>query len=350
MTAHARETEERLVPAQAPAEGTDPDELRDWLERRIPAILGRSASISHIETQRCRNASSYGADIVTVHLDTGSDFRLFLKDFGSSGFSKNDPARRRERERHAYEEILKSAALGTPQCYGSIWDDSRGRFWLLLEFVEGQELRAAEFEYWILAAAWLGRLHGRFSQQPDALDACDCLIHHDADFFLATAERALRDVSQISASLARRLATVLNGHDALVTVMTRQPKTLLHGHYRPCNIVVDVTANPVRVCPVDWEQAAIGSGFYDLAFLVDGFEPLRLNCLVEAYRQQALAHHLAVPDAEEIRYIVHAFGLFNAVNRLSRARERGWSDAKVARGVARIETVYQLVAANTRGN
>jgi aminoglycoside phosphotransferase (APT) family kinase protein len=353
------ESDRELGPAQGLVEGahavrrasdTESDELRVWLEPRIPTILGRPASISHIERQPCRYASSYGADIVTVHLDTGSQFRLFLKDFGCSRFPKTDPARRRERERQVYEVILQGTALGTPQCYGSIWDDARGRFWLLLEFVDGPELRATTFENWIMAAAWLGRLHGRFSQDVDSLSALDFLVHHDADFFAAPAELALREVSQISATLARRLATVLNGHDALVAVMASQPKTLVHGHFRPCNIVVDAAADPIRVCPVDWEQVAVGSGFYDLAFLVDGFEPLRLNSLIEAYRQAALDHHVAVPDAEEINYIVRCFRLFNAIALLSRAGARGLSEAKVARTVTLIESLYQLAAPDKRRN
>src|SRR5437762_11485756 len=46
--------------------------------------------------------------------------------------------------------------------------------------------------------------------------------------------------------------------------------------------------HPPSICPVDWELAAIGSSFYDLAFLADGFEPPRLDQVLEAYRAEAL--------------------------------------------------------------
>jgi hypothetical protein len=338
------------VPAQGPAGGPDQEVLRDWLEHRLPGILGVPSTIDRIDRQRCKYASSYDAAIVTVHAATGAELKIFLKDFGCSGFPKNEPARRRDRERRAYEILLQRAGLGTPQCYGSVWDESCGRFWLFLEFVNGPELRAADFEYWIMAAGWLGQLHGRFARQVDSLRACDFLVNHDSDFFRAPAELALRDVAQISAPLARRLATLLNGYDPLVRVMARQPPTLVHGHYRPCNILVDVTAVPARVCPVDWEQTAVGSGFYDLAFIADGFERVRLDRLVDAYRQQALAHHLAVPDAEEIRYIVDCFRLFMRINLLSRACERGLSEQKVARTIDLVESLFQLVASAHGGN
>jgi hypothetical protein len=54
---------------------------------------------------------------------------------------------------------------------------------------------------------------------------------------------------------------------------------------------------------------------------------------------------LAVPDAEEISYIVHCFRLFNGINQESWAPQRGLADAKVARTVALIESLHQLVAA-----
>ena len=70
------------------------------------------------------------------------------------------------------------------------WDESQGTFWLLLEFVNGVEVRFCEFEYWIAAAGWLGRLQGYFTQHSDRLSACDFLVHHDTDFFQSRAELA----------------------------------------------------------------------------------------------------------------------------------------------------------------
>jgi aminoglycoside phosphotransferase (APT) family kinase protein len=227
-----------------------------------------------------------------------------------------------------------------------VWDESQGTFWLLLEFVNGTEVRFCEREYWIAAAGWLGRLQGYFTQHSDRLSACDFLVRHDADFFRLKAELALREVSQISIPLAGRLASILDRYDWIVDVMASQPRTLAHGHFRPCNIVVDVNAEPLRICPVDWEQAAIGSALYDLALISDGFEPPALDLLLDAYRQEAMEQSVAVPDREELRRIVACFRLFMAINLLSRACQRKFSERKVAKIVDLLERLHRLVFAD----
>ena len=57
------------------------------------------------------------------------------------------------------------------------------------------------------------------------------------------------------------------------------PRTLLHGDFNASNILVRDSgtshvgreAEPEeRICPVDWEMAAVGPGFTDLAALISG--------------------------------------------------------------------------------
>src|SRR5439155_10574231 len=107
----------------------------------------------------------------------------------------------------------------------SVWDDARGRFWLLLEFVDGLQVRFCGIETWVLAAGWLGRLNGHFARLSARLAACDYLSHHDAPFFQRRAELARRDVAQIAPELAGRLARALDGFDRLVDLLAGQPRT-----------------------------------------------------------------------------------------------------------------------------
>src|SRR5205823_8369709 len=118
------------------------------------------------------------------------------------------------------------------------WDESGGRCWLLLEFVDGMRLHGlGGVDYWIAAAGWLGRMQRYFAQHP-RLHACERLLRHDAPFFWSQAERALRAVSHISPPVADRLAHILNRYDKLVDTMVSQPPTLVHGSYTSRNIVV----------------------------------------------------------------------------------------------------------------
>ena len=71
---------------------------------------------------------------------------------------------------------------------------------------------------------------------------------------------------------------------AVEAMVNNRPWTLVHGTYRPIQIILDTGEQPPRLCPVDWEKAGVGSCFFDLAFLADGFDPVRLAQLFEAYR------------------------------------------------------------------
>ena len=310
----------------------------DALRRCLAGALGSEAlAAADVRRERSAFASSYDAEVITVRLAGGEELTLFLKNFGASGFPKDDPTGRRDRERAVYRDLLADAKLGTASYYGSVWDERRGRFWLLLEFVRGSELRSCALEYWIMAAAWLGRMHGHFARLEARLRGCDSLERHDAEFFRLKAECAAREVCRVSAPLAGRFAKAMGRYERAAAVMARPPRTLVHGHFRPCNVLVAADSAPARICPVDWEQAAVGSGLYDLALLTDGFAPPELDRLIEAYRGAALAQGLAVPEREELRQAVDCFRLFIEVNLLSRARQRGASEGKVAETVARVE-------------
>jgi aminoglycoside phosphotransferase (APT) family kinase protein len=310
----------------------------ETFRRCLVDALGRApSSVTEVSRERSAYASSYDAEIVTLRLAGATDLTLFLKDFSASGFPKDDLERRRDRERGVYRDLLADASLGTASYYGSVWDDAGGRYWLLLELVRGSELRACDLEYWIMAAAWLGRLHAYFAPLTERLGACAYLQRHDAEFFGMKGERAAREVRHVSEPLGHRFDDAMSRYDRASAVMAAQPRTLVHGHFRPCNVLVSAQTDPVRICPVDWEQAAVGSGVYDLALLTDGFAPPQLDQLLIAYREEALAHGLDVPDFPQLRHAVDCFRLFIEVNLLGRARERALSDTKVSEIVRRLE-------------
>jgi thiamine kinase-like enzyme len=194
-----------------------------------------------------------------------------------------------------------------------------------------------------MAAGWLGKLQAHFGRRTDCLAASEFLARHDSEFFKLKAELALRDVARISAPLASRLAGVLVHYDRLVDLLTGQPRTLVHGAYRPCNILTVVASDPVRICPVDWEAAAIGSPFYDLAYLTNGFEPPILERFLDAYRHEALGNGVAVPDREEARHLVDVFRFSMTINLLSRAHERGFSVRRVAKAIDLLEQLHGLI-------
>ncbi len=309
----------------------DEEVLSQCLEGIGPGAPAPRPAVAGIERVRSADSSSYASEVVTVRLASGEEFRLFLKDFGSSRLAKEDPERQRDRELRVYRDLLAEADLGTAKYRGSVWDGSEGRFWLLLEFVDAVPLGSCRFEWWLAAAGWLGRLHGHFAQHADRLRGQDFLLAHDRDFFWSKARLALAAVSGLSATLARRLADILSGYGPCVEVMVRQPPTLVHGSYKPRHILVGMGEEPARICPVDWELVAVGSGLYDLAFLSAGVEPPRLERMFDAYRLEALARHVPLPDREEMGLAVECFQLHKILKSLGGARHRQFSEDRVAR-------------------
>ena len=318
--------------------------LHDAL-RSLPSVApdsdGHEAVVSRIEVQRCGFESSYGTYTVTLSFRGRADLTVFLKDYGTFERPKDGFELRRERERYVYSTLLDAAELGTARLYGSIWDHPRSRYWLFLEFVEGTALKFSDFEHWLQAAAWLGRVHGYFGRCAEQVQQADLLIAHDARFFLSTAERALCSVAELAPARASALERVLERYDPLVTLMVGQPRTLVHGAYRPTQILVNATRQPPRICPVDWELAAIGSSHYDLAYLADGFQSPRLERVLEAYRQEAVRYGIAVPATDELKHIVNCFRLHMVFSWLSKAVERQYPAATVTR---LIELAHQVAA------
>jgi hypothetical protein len=305
----------------------DEDALRQCLHNIVRDIVGGSPAITHVRRTRSRYSSWYASDIVTVGLATGAELKVFLKDFGSYPLSKDGMEQRRDRELRVYRDLLAEADLGTARYYGSVWDRSEGRFWLILEFVEGMPVRYCDLEYWIAAAAWLGRMHGYFARHRPR-QTC-FLMCHDTRFFWSKAELALAVMS--GTPLAARVAQLLSGYDPLVRLMASQPATLVHGAYRPKEVLANASIDPPRICPVDWELAALGAPLYDLALFADGFEPSVQDRLWSVYREQARASGLSLPDREEANCLMDCFRLHNVMNWLGQSRARGFPEEKVAR-------------------
>jgi hypothetical protein len=311
------------LPVSSVGAGTDDDALRAIVARAVGRRRPVGPQVAAVARRRFAGATSYGVEILTVELADGGEITMLLKDFRESRLAKDSVSKRRERELRIYEELLEGSGLGAARFYGAARDGSAPRFWLLLEYVEGQLLRDCGYEHWLDAAAWLGRLRGHFRGQRSRLAACEYVVRHDADFFLSTAERAHVAVSSLSGMLARRLAGVLERYHGIRAVLTRTPDTLVHGSYRPQNVLVVRSPTPVRICPIDWELGAFGRSTYDLGYLCDGFRAPRLDELLDAYEDGAASAGVARRAREELRHEVDCFRLHKIVNSLGHVAQ--WS-------------------------
>ncbi|HEX7059676.1 MAG TPA: aminoglycoside phosphotransferase family protein [Solirubrobacterales bacterium] len=309
----------------------------------IPKVAGRRARIVHLRRSPSQSATSYNAEVVSVRLSDGTEMRFFLKDYGSSRRPRPAASQRRERELGVYRHLIGDGEIGTARYRGAVWDDGAAVHWLLLEFVAGTELRHMELRFWIEAARWLGRAQGRFAGSRLPSEVMPLLERHDARFFEAKAERARRSVSPYSPALARRLEAILERYEPSIDLIAGQEQSLVHGHYDAANILVVVDATPIRICPVDWELAALGSRFFDLASLCDGFQPPALHRIWDAYAEGAADAGLLTPARDRLRHLVDCFRLVRVIAWLGGAAEKRYSPSGVERLMARGETLAPLV-------
>jgi aminoglycoside phosphotransferase (APT) family kinase protein len=81
-------------------------------------------------------------------------------------------------------------------------------------------------------------------------------------------------------------------YDRVVERLTALPVTFVHGEFYASNVLVHGLAQEeegegLRVCPVDWEMAAVGPGLIDLAALTAG------GWTADEREALALAYHAA---------------------------------------------------------
>ena len=283
--------------------------------QQSPAIPSR---ITHLEHQRLESSTSYETSIVTVQLEDGRTLRVFMKDFGTSVRPKDQPQLRREREMHFYRDLAPQGELGTPRYIGSVWEPENGRQWLLIEFVQGTPVRYCDFEHWPLATGWLGEMHGYFARQCRRLESCGYLARHDRDFFRSKAQCSLDTVARVAPAESARLSGALRDYEDAIDTMLRGPRTLVHGGYRPINVLIRIEGDPQRICAIDWEEAGIGSPLSDLAYFVDGFEGERLQRLLDRYRRAAEPYGLPLPAHDEMVHVMECFRLHKLVHSLQK--------------------------------
>jgi aminoglycoside phosphotransferase (APT) family kinase protein len=272
------------------------DDLRDGLERALSERAGSRRKIVELERRSSAYASSFTLEELRAVLEDGAELDLIFKDVGPAAMS--DLARRVKpaflydplREIETYREVLEPAGLGTAHFYGATVDPDRDRCWLFLEYVEGAGLwQFGDLVTWEEAARWLAKLHSACARDTRWREATH-LMRYDAGYYRVWLERArgfaAQDRKEASASKLDWLST---RYEEMVQRLLALPQTFIHGEFYASNILVD--GEPAeRVCPIDWEIAAVGPGLIDLAALVGGkWDDSERSALAAAYHAELSA-------------------------------------------------------------
>ena len=242
--------------------------------------------------------SSYGLEELQVDLANGTALRLMFKDLSRGSMNPTARAAKPDflhdprREIDVYAQILEGAGLGTAQYHGSICAAQSQRYWLFIQKVAGVELyQVGDAAVWQQAACWLAGMHARFAGQAIALGKRVPLVRYDGDYYRGWLRRALAflDNAEITIQERRQIRALADDYNRVVDFLLGLPITILHGDYYAANILIQPTDGGLRVCPVDWELAALGPALIDLAALTAG------KWTPEEKQAMAMAYRLALP-------------------------------------------------------
>jgi aminoglycoside phosphotransferase (APT) family kinase protein len=276
-------------------------DLAQFVERSALAQVGNCNDIVNIGRRLNDYHSSFAIEELTVHFENGRRLSLIFKNLSPDGLLEYARqirphfSYRSAREIIVYRHVLAGADLGTPTCYGAHIDSENERYWLLLEKVAGNPLaKTGEFSIWCDTARWLADMHCRMAEVTGHPQIAANLLQYDESFFQAWIDRAehfsnLRgDCARNGYSDVRRLTAVCR---RAVPKIRALPQTFIHGEFYASNVLIGSRDGRLRICPIDWETAAIGPGLLDLAALVAG------NWTEERRTELALAYYEALDAA-----------------------------------------------------
>jgi hypothetical protein len=262
------------------SEGVATNQLRACVQDVLSEYYGVRCDIENMRREPFAYSTSYALEQLSVVLSTGEKVQLIFKDSSRDALLAGAHAAKPKflhdprREIETYRHILMPNALSTPTCFGASVDAENNRYWLFIEFVPGWTLFEVEEALWIEAARWLAALHIRFASgdELDKLALAAHLLVYDRSFFELWPARALELVTRSSAPHSQRqaLGALVERYAVVVERLLSLPYTFIHGEYFASNVIIHTTSSGHRVCPIDWEMAAVGPGLIDLAALTAG--------------------------------------------------------------------------------
>jgi hypothetical protein len=258
-------------------------ELTEALEIELSRHYGARRSIARLKRKLSDYSSSFTLEELDVGLEDGAVLNLMFKDLSWQALLAD--ARRVKpaflynprREIATYRTILSPQGIRTATCYGAVVDARAGRFWLFLERIPGLRLNhVGRFTIWQQVGRQLAAMHNLFAGASNLQRQAKVaqLLKYDRAFYWEWMHRARKFVrganSGVPKQAQRDLDRLAARYDEVVERLVALPVTFIHGEFYPSNVIVERTKGSLRLCPVDWELAAVGPGLMDLAALTAG--------------------------------------------------------------------------------
>jgi hypothetical protein len=254
----------------------------DVLAEGLNKSLGRAVEVTAVTWVAEPQESSHPIDRLRVGLRSGDVLSVVFKRLRPTS-ADADLARHRKggpREVLVYRSLLSRGRLGAPLLYASRHDPGRGHFWIFLEDVGQETLETASTDAWRASVVWLAGMHGAYLGREHDLRNMTFLPEAQTDGLHHLAGIARCNLVSADCPEIDRFDDVVAVLRSAPLFLDRQLRTLLHGDIFTHNLAVQ--PGP-RIRPLDWEQACIGWGAWDLARLLDGWESEERENLLDLY-------------------------------------------------------------------
>ncbi len=260
-----------------------------------------SGEVTVLDRRLAEYSSTFPTEVVACRLDDGTERRLLCKYAAEHVHEVYKHKGGGRYEARVYAQVLRPLEMSTPAFYGTFFDPTTSKTWLILEYVERSLWvnKACEESAMTLAASWIGRFHSA-AQARLVVDLIPFLHRYDSDYYLGWVRRTLMFAAGMHEKFPW-LANLCAHAEELLALLWEAPQTIIHGEYYPENVLFSSGI----IYPVDWESAAIGPGEIDLAALTEGWpSKFASECEFEYKRarwpRSAPAHFQRILDAARL--------------------------------------------------
>lgn len=181
-----------------------------------------------------------------------------------------------EHERVIYEDILPKLAVSSPCYYGFV--KGEGDYdWLFLECVEGERFCRERQDHCALAGTWLGHLHtlGENAAVAGTRLPDRGIGHYHGQLRTARARfetnlkylKLLEEESAVVQSVISQCNFLESHWKQIERWCAQMPRTLVHGDFKPRNVVIRTTPQGPSLLTFDWETSGWGVPAEDLAYI-----------------------------------------------------------------------------------
>jgi hypothetical protein len=292
-------TSARPVEYDLSAPDTEKDATTQRMGETLQAGLSKSSDrpvrIAKLVRQFNEDSSTFTTERLRVWLNDGDFRNVFFKDLNpqnqiaAARLIRSPQLERGLREVLMYELVLSTERFGTPQLYASRWEPEQGIHWLFLEDTGSLWLnKIGDFTVWLEAARWIAEFHAAARTFPVA--QIDFLPRHDHAYFWRCAQYFEKQLSRLDSRERPFLEKVLEYFVRATPRLLILPYSVIHGEYYGTNVAIREGSLDHPLAVIDWESAALGPSFFDLATLSAGswtFDQKRLmwRCYFEEYQR-----------------------------------------------------------------